>query len=232
MTASTSVMEAGGFYAAADTLYNNVDASSVSVGHPAQRGMWLGVESLACATMLQHPSTMDDVLLQLAVAATWMDAVADTFDDDSGFAPVAKAVKVTLERAALFHNREFGMADGPCTPFVGHLIAELIRCGAELEQPNVYQPDRRITWGEARQNLRDATAAYEAVQGGDAADAAVEAEGIALDYLIEQVPAPDGCALAEKIVIAMERCAPFDGALFADHAAAILADARRLAGVA
>lgn len=232
MTAVTSVMEAGGFYAAADTLYNNVDASSVSVGHPAQRGMWLGVESLACATMLQHPSTMDDVLLQLTVAATWMDAVADTFDDDSGFAPVAKGIKATLERAALFHNREFGMADGPCTPLVDRLIAQLIRCGAELDQPNGYQPDRRITWGEARQNLRDATDGYEAVKGTPFADAAADAEGVALDYLIEKVPAPDGCALADKIVIAMERADPFEGALFADHAAAILADARRLAGVA
>lgn len=60
-------------------------------------------------------------------------------------------------------------------------------------------------------------------------DDAVEAMCIAMDHLIEEVPAPDLDALKLKLQLAHERAAAFE-TLFGDHRNAILADMRRLAG--
>lgn len=60
-------------------------------------------------------------------------------------------------------------------------------------------------------------------------DALCDAYCVAMDHLIEAVPAPDLQAVVVKIDLARSRADALDEVLFRDHARAIIADIRRLA---
>jgi hypothetical protein len=93
------------------------------------------------------------------------------------------------------------------------------------------QPDGRpSTWGEAYAEYRHARAVSE-VTDADApnADELVDAYCLAMDHLIEEVPAPGTAEVLCKLELALERSDAFGG-LFPAHQEAILADLRRLSG--
>lgn len=83
----------------------------------------------------------------------------------------------------------------------------------------------RAVFEAAHRAYADAFAHFEALPVGDPGEgAALDAWIAAMDYLIENVPAPDGEALAVKIELATTRDIP----MYPEWIAAFTADARRL----
>lgn len=82
-------------------------------------------------------------------------------------------------------------------------------------------------WDKALAAYRAARASSEAMPLGTAGeDEAVDTYCELMDHLIENVPAPDGDALATKLMLAFSRCE--GGSFFDQYKDPIIADARRL----
>lgn len=104
-------------------------------------------------------------------------------------------------------------------------IANRARHRAEAEQRQAERTQARAAWDAAHTAYTDARAHFEALPIGDSADDAASDVWLeAMDHLIENVPAPNGKALAIKVELAASRDIPFHP----EWTAAIATDARCL----
>ena len=104
-------------------------------------------------------------------------------------------------------------------------IANRARHRAEAGQRQAERTQARAAWDAAHAAYTDARAHFEALPiGTPDEDAACDVWLEAMDHLIENVPSPNGKALAIKIELAASRDIPFHP----EWTAAIAADARRL----
>lgn len=104
-------------------------------------------------------------------------------------------------------------------------IANRARHRAEAQQRQAERAEVSAVWGNAYAAYIDARARFEALPIGTLdEDAACDVWVEAMDRLIEDVPAPNGKALAIKVELAASRDIPFHP----EWTAAIAADARRL----
>lgn len=96
-----------------------------------------------------------------------------------------------------------------------------------------------MTGGNPTLGWEDAVAGYVVLRAASDAmpedavgeDEAVDRYCVAMDRLIEKVPAPHLAAVAFKIALAEERADPFEGCLFDKHTRGIVRDVKALAGV-
>ncbi len=96
---------------------------------------------------------------------------------------------------------------------------------AEYEAAGNMRRERRQAWNTAHQAYLTARAYFEAIPiGTPSEDAALDVWVEAMNHLIENVPSPDGEALAIKIELAASR----EIELYDEWVAALAADARRL----
>ena len=104
-------------------------------------------------------------------------------------------------------------------------IANRARHRAAAAQRQAERTHCRTAWDDAYTAYTDARAHFEALPiGTSEEDAACDVWLEAMDRLIEDVPAPNGKALAIKVELAASRDIPFHP----EWTAAIAADARRL----
>lgn len=104
-------------------------------------------------------------------------------------------------------------------------IANRARYRAEAAQRQAERTQRRTAWDAAHAAYTNARARFEALPiGTPDEDAACDVWVEAMDRLIEDVPSPNGKALAIKVELAASRDIPFHP----EWTAAIAADARRL----
>ncbi|KQM28768.1 MULTISPECIES: hypothetical protein [unclassified Sphingomonas] len=104
-------------------------------------------------------------------------------------------------------------------------IANRARYRAEAAQRQSERTQRRAAWEAAHTAYTEARAHFEALPiSTPDEDAACDVWVEAMDRLIEDVPAPNGKALAIKVELAASRDIPFHP----EWTAAIAADARRL----
>lgn len=118
----------------------------------------------------------------------------------------------------------FQIGRTPLKATVGQ-IANRARHRAEAEQRQAERAALRSAWADAYAGYADARARFEALPiGTPDEDAACYVWVEAMGRLIEDVPAPNGKALAIKVELAASRDIPFHP----EWTAAIAADARRL----
>ncbi|MEH3039779.1 MAG: hypothetical protein PGN21_06925 [Sphingomonas paucimobilis] len=104
-------------------------------------------------------------------------------------------------------------------------VVRRARYRAKAQQRQAERAEASTVWGNAYAAYIDARARFEALPIGTLdEDAACDVWVEAMDRLIEDVPAPNGKALAIKVELAASRDIPFHP----EWTAAIAADARRL----
>lgn len=104
-------------------------------------------------------------------------------------------------------------------------VASRVRYRLEYAERRDQRRQQREAWNTAHQAYLTARAYFEAIPiGTPSEDAALDVWVEAMNHLIENVPSPDGEALAIKIELAASR----EIELYDEWVAALAADARRL----
>lgn len=120
-------------------LYTQYDAICEADGPegPLERtrtGVFQAIAEMAGAIMHVAPASLDDVALQLGMAASWCNFVMAGLDEDGAKRNVGLGIESAVQNATrfLWETRSTAAYDGDALAMLGDLYAEAVTSGAEM----------------------------------------------------------------------------------------------------
>lgn len=120
-------------------LYVQYDAICAADGphgplERARTGVFHGIAEIATAIMHVAPSSPNDVVLQLGIAASWCNFVMAAVDDNSAKRNVGLGIESAVQNATryLWEEGTGGEYQGDALDVLTDLYAEAVRNGAEI----------------------------------------------------------------------------------------------------
>ncbi len=120
-------------------LYTQYDAICEADGpegplEGARTGVFHAIAEMAGAIMQVAPASLDDVALQLGMAASWCNFVMAGLDEDGAKRNVGLGIESAVQNATrfLWETRGAAAYDGDALAVLTDLYAEAVKSGAEM----------------------------------------------------------------------------------------------------